>query len=131
MDGEPAEACLLFLRLPLQHRLIEPHRVLIIVIAAVQSHAQDLSSTVHRPNPPHRHPGAQAIEVSAGQEVRPQQVVGRGAAGGYVDASGLAAAALGVVVLPGGALEEVQHSEDPLLSIGLMEEEGDGQRRVA
>lgn len=82
-------------------------------------------------NPPHGHACTQTIEVSAGQEVGPQHGIAGGAAGGNVDPSGSATAGLGVVVLPGWTLKEVQHFEDSLLSIGLMEEEGDGHRRVA
>lgn len=48
-----------------------------------------------------------------------------------MDPSSSSAAALGVVVLPGWTLKEVQHFEDSLLSICLMEEESDGQRRIA
>lgn len=131
VESEPAEACLLFLCLSLQHSLIEPHSILIVVISTVQCHAQYFSSTVHRSNPPHRHPCTQAVEVSAGQEVGPHQCTGRRAAGGNVDPSSVSAAALCVVVLPGRTLKEVQHFEDSLLSICLMEEESDGQRRVA
>lgn len=130
MEGEPAETSLLLLGLSLQNRLVEPHSVLIVVIAAVQCYTQDFSSTVHGSHPPHRHAGAQAVKVSAWQEVGPQQGVGGGTAGSDVDPSGSAAAALGVMVLPGRALEEVQDFEDPLLSVGFVEEEGDGQRRV-
>ena len=131
VEREPAEARLLLLCLSLQHRLIEPHSILVVVVSAVQRHAQYFSSTVDWTNAPHGHACTQTIEISAGQEVGPQHGVARGAAGGDVDPSGPTAAALCVVVLPGRALEEVQHSEDSLLSVGLMEEEGDGHRRVA
>lgn len=131
VEGEPTEACLLLLCLLLQNCLIETHSILIVVISTVQCHTKYFSPTVHRSNPPHRHPRTQTIEVSAGQEVGPHQGIGGGAAGGNVDASSSSAAALGVVVLPRRTLEEVQHFEDSLLSISLMEEESDGQRRVA
>lgn len=131
MQGEPAESCLLLLCLPLQHRLIQPHSILIIVTCAVQSHTQYLSPAVHWSNPPHGHPCTQAIEVSAGQKVGPQQGIGGRAGGRNVDPSGSAAAALSVMIVPGRPLEKVQHFEDPLLSIGLVQEESDGQRRVA
>lgn len=130
MQGEPAEASLLLLSLSLQHRLIELYSVLIVVVAAVQRYTEDFSSTVHGSHPPHGHAWAQTVKVSARQEVGPQQGVGRRSAGSDVDSSGSAATALCVMVLPGGALEEVQHFEDSLLAVGFMEEEGDGQRRV-
>lgn len=130
MEGEPAEARLLLLSLPLQDSLITPHSILIVVVAAVQRYTQDFPSTVHRSHPPHRHAQAQTVEVSAWQEVGPQQGVGRGTTWRNVDPSGSAATALSVMVLPGGPLEEVQHFKDSLLSVGLMEEEGDGQRGV-
>lgn len=40
-------------------------------------------------------------------------------------------AALCVVVLPGRTLQEIQHAKDALLAVGLMQEESDGQCRVA
>ncbi len=86
---------------------------------------------MHRANPPHGHPCTQTIEVSAGQEVGLHQGIAVGAAGGNADPSTSSAAALGVVVLPGRTLKEVQHFEDSLLSVRLVEEEGDGQRGVA
>ena len=131
VEREPAESGLLLLGLPLQHGLVQPHSVLVVVISTVQCHAQYFSSAVHRSNPPHRHPCSQTIEVSAGQEVGLQQGVGGGAGGGDVNPPGSAAAALRVVVLPRRPLEEVQHFEDALLAVGLMEEESDGQGRVA
>lgn len=131
VEGEPTEACLLLLCLSLQHCLIETHSILIVVISTVQRHTKYFSPTVHRSNPPHRHTRTQTIEVSAGQEVGSHQGIGGGAAGGNVDPSSSSAAALGVVVLPRRTLKEVQHFEDSLLSIRLMEEESDGQRRVA
>lgn len=130
MESEPAKACLLLLCLSLQHGLIEPHSILIVVISTVQCHTQYFSSTVHRSNAPHRHPCTQTIEVSAWQEVGPHQGIVGGAAGGNVDPSSSFAAALGVMILPRRTLKEVQHFEDSLLSICLMEEESDGQRRV-
>lgn len=48
-----------------------------------------------------------------------------------MDPSGSAATALSMMVLPGRPLKEVQHFEDSLLSIGLMQKESNGQRRVA
>lgn len=131
MEGEPTEACLLLLGLSLEHCLIETHSILIVVISTVQSHAKDFSSTVYRANPPHRHPCTQTVEVSAGQEVGSHQGIGGGAAGGNVDTSSLSAAALGVVILPGWMLKKVQHFEDSFLAICLVEEESNGQRRVA
>lgn len=130
MEGEPAESHLLLLCLPLQHGLVEPHGVLVVVVAAEQSHAQYFPAAVHGSHPPHGHPCTQAVEVSAWQEVGPQQGVGGQTAGCDADPPGPAATALGVMILPGGALEEVQHFEDSLLSVSLVEEEGDGQRWV-
>lgn len=131
MESEPAEASLLLLRLSLQHSFVETHGILVVVIRTVKCHTKYFSSTVHRSDPPHRHPCTQTIEVSAGQEVGPHQGIGGGAAGGDVDPSGSPAAALRVVVLPGWMLKEVQHFENSLLSVCLVEEESDGQRRVA
>lgn len=131
MESEPTEARLLLLSLTLQYCLIETHSVIIVVISAVECHTKHFSSTVHRTDPPHGHPCTQTVEVSAGQEVGPHQRVGGGAAGGDVDPSHPSAAALCVVVLPGWTLKKVQHFEDSLLSVRLMEEERDGQRGVA
>lgn len=127
MQSEPTEAHLLLLCLSLQHRLIETHGILIVVVVAVQRHAKDFSSTVHRSNAPHRHSCTQTIEVSAGEEVGLHHGSGRGTAGGNVDPCRSSAAALGVVVLPRWVLKIIQHFEDSLLSICLMEEEGDSQ----
>ncbi len=131
VEGKPAEALLLFLSLTLQHCLIKPHSILIVVISTVQGHTQYFSSTVHWSNSPHRHSCTQAIKVSAGQEVGPHQGTGGGATGGNVDPSSSSATALGVVIMPRRTLKEVQHFEDSLLSIRLMEEESDGQGRIA
>lgn len=131
MESEPTEARLLLLSLTLQDCLIETHSVVIVVVSAVECHTEHFSSTVHRADPPHRHPCPQTVEVSAGQEVGLHQRVAGGAAGGDVDPTHPSAAALCVVVLPGWTLEKVQHFEDSLLSVRLMEEERDGQGGVA
>lgn len=48
-----------------------------------------------------------------------------------MDPPGSAATTLRVMIVPGRTLEEVQHFEDSFLSVGLVQEESDGQRRVA
>lgn len=107
MESEPAEARLLLLCLSLQHRLIEPHSVLVVVVSTVQCHTQYFPSAVDWPNPPHRHARTQTIEISAGQEVGPQHGIGGRAAGGDVHPPCSVAAGLSVVVLPWRMLKEV------------------------
>lgn len=129
VEGEPAEAGLLLLGPALQDRLVEPHGILVVTMATVESHSQDFAATVDGSHAPHGHSCAQTVEVSAGQQVGPQKAGGGRAAD--VDPSGSAAAALRVMVLPRRPLENVQHSENPLLSVSLMQEESNSQRRVA
>lgn len=129
VEGEPAEAGLLLLCPALQDRLVEPHSIVIVTVATVQSHSHYFPAAVDGSHAPHRHPPAQTVEVSAGQQVGPQKAGGGRAAD--VDPSGSATAALRVVVLPRRPLEDVQHLENPLLSVGFVQEESDGQRGVA
>lgn len=121
-QGEPAEARLLLFGPSLEHRLVEAHRVLVVVVPTVQSHAQDFRPAVHGAHPPHRHARPQSVEVSAGQQVGPEE----GSRG-----EGDPAAALRVVEVPRRMLKVVQHFEDALFPVRLVEEEGDGQGGVA
>lgn len=130
MQSEPAETRLLLFGVSLQHRLVEANGILVVVIAAVQSQAEDFPSTVDWANPPHRHPCTQTVEVSAGQQVGLNEDSG-GRSAAAAGGDGSPATALRVVELPGWMLEIVQHLQDTLLSVRLVEEKGDSQRRVA